>query len=427
MALEDYRNDMMRCVRCSTCKFIPLSSLFKSWRYAYGCPASTQMNYHSYSGSGKLITALSLIDKRVDYSPELLDIVYRCSLCGMCDVSCRMGTDMEIYEIMHELRVKCVKDGHGPLPAHKPVLESVRNYDNVWVQPRNRRSLWAKGMGIKDLSKGKETADVLYFVGCTYAYSKDVQYVPKKTAALFQKAGVDFGILGDKEICCASPIYMVGQQDLFEEYARKNIEMINKLGVKKVVMSCAGCFGIFNSKYPILGEEMNFEVVFAEVFINELIKEGKLKLKNRVPMQVTYHDPCHCGRLAEPRFPSKGIETRHHGSLPVKNIEKVLGFGGFFDASREILNAIPGINLVEMERTREYSWCCGSGGGAKSAFPDFALATSQERIDEAISTGAEALVTNCPWCEKNFMDGVNEGGADIKVVDTVELLTRAVE
>lgn len=141
MALEEYRKDMMRCVRCSCCKFIPVSSVFKSHRFSYGCPASTQMNYHSYSGSGKLIAALSLLDDRVEYSDDFLDIVYRCSLCGLCDMACRVGTDMEVYEILHELRKRCVKDGQGPLAAHKPVIESVKNYDNVWVQPRNRRGM----------------------------------------------------------------------------------------------------------------------------------------------------------------------------------------------------------------------------------------------------------------------------------------------
>ncbi len=427
MSLEDYKKDMLRCVRCSTCKFIPLSSLFKSARFSYGCPASTQKNFHSYSGTGKMITALSLLDKRIDYSPELLDIVYRCSLCGMCDLSCRTGTDLEVFEVLHELRKKCVEDGHGPMPAHKPIIESLKNYDNVWMQPRNRRGMWSKGLSkIKDINK--EKAEILYFVGCSYSYSAELRDVPRKTAQLFQKAGVDFGMLGSKELCCGSPVHLIGEQKLYEDFARNNIEIINKLGVEKVVMSCAGCFGVFNSKYPLLEEEMNFEVVFAEDYLKQLVDEGKLKPKNTVPMNVTFHDPCHSGRLSEKRTPSHGIETVYHNTLPVKDIgDKVLGLGGRYDAPRDLLQSIPGVNLVEMERIREYSWCCGSGGGAKSAFPDFALDTAKERIEEALSTGAEAIVTNCPWCEKNLADAINESQADLKIYDTVELLTESVE
>ncbi|MBW1989353.1 MAG: (Fe-S)-binding protein [Deltaproteobacteria bacterium] len=425
MALEDYRNDMMRCVRCSSCKFIPLGSIVKSWQFAYGCPASKQMNFHSYSGSGKLIAALSWLDGRIGVTPELLDVVYRCSLCGLCDVSCRMGTDMEVYEILHQLRKKLVAEGHGPMPAHKPVIESVRNYDNVWVQPRNRRGRWAKGLSVKDLSKGKEKAEVLYFVGCTYSYASDLMHIPRLTAELFTRAGVDFGILGARELCCASPVYMVGQQDLYEEYAKKNIAMFNELGVKKVVTSCAGCYGVFRSKYPLLGEDMDFEVVHAEEYLAELIGSGALVPKNKVDLSVTFHDPCHTGRMAEIRAPSGGGEECHLGCLPVKNVEKVLGFDGSYDAPREILAAIPQMKFSEMERIREYSFCCGSGGGAKSAFPDFALSAASDRVEEAMSTGAEALVTNCPWCEKNFADAVRETGAPIRVVDTIELLAQS--
>ncbi len=423
--LQDYKNDMMRCVRCSVCKYIPLSSLFKSWRFAAGCPAVYHYNFHSYSGGGKLIAAFSLLEGRVGYSPTFLDVVYRCTLCGLCDVSCRTGTDMEVLEILHELRVKCVDDGVAPLPAHKAILDSVKNYDNVWIQPRARRSAWAKGLGIKDLSK--EKADVLYYVGCTYAYAPELQKVPQQTARLFQKAGVNFGILGDKELCCASPVYMIGDMKLFEEYAKKNIETFNRLGVSKVVTSCAGCYGLFKSKYALLGQEMNFEVLHAEEFLYQLLNEGKLKLVKDIPLQVTYHDPCHLGRLSEPRIPSHGVEARFLGTLPVKDIPKVLGAEGVYDPPRELIKAVPGIRLVEMERVREYSWCCGSGGGAKSVYPEFALATAQERVEEAKATGAEALVTNCPWCEKNFFDGVREGRSDLKVLDTVELLSESVE
>lgn len=282
-------------------------------------------------------------------------------------------------------------------------------------------------MEIKDLSTSGEQAEILYFVGCSYSYSAELRHVPILTATLLKKADIDFGILGQGEICCASPVYMVGQQDLFEEYALRNIEMINNLGVKRVVMSCAGCFGIFNSKYPLLDMEMNFEVIHAEDFLLELLKSGQIKIESGLDMQVTYHDPCHTGRLSECRVPSHGYETVHHGTLPVKDIEKKLGFGGFYDAPREILNSIPGIELIEMDRIREFSWCCGSGGGAKTAFPDFALSTASERIEEALSTGAETLVTNCPWCEKNLMDGVNEMQAALKVCDTVELLSKVIE
>ena len=354
-------------------------------------------------------------------------------MCGACDLSCRIGTQIEVYEIIHELRVKCFEDGVAPLPGHRPILESIRNYDNVWMQPRSRRWTWAKKLGIKDLNK--EKAEVLFYVGCTYCFEPRLREVVQKTAQLFQKAGVDFGILGDQEKCCGSPGYTIGDEKLFEEWAGKNLEHFKSLGVKKVVTSCAGCYSMFKSHYPRLGKEMDFEVVHAVEMLDQLIQDGDLKPEKAVPMTVTYHDPCHLGRLSEPKIPSHGQEEKILGTLVVKATEKALGFNGVFDPPRNVLESIPGLELREMERVREYSWCCGSGAGVKSAFPEFALWTSQERLAEAISTGAEAMVSCCPWCERNFMDGSldlakKEQGEQaqqpaVPVYDAVELLHKA--
>ena len=426
MALENYRNDMLRCTRCSCCKFIPLLSILKSKRFAYNCPAVSRYNFHAYSGSGKLISALSLLEGRIDYSDRLLHMIYNCMLCGSCDLSCRIGTQIELWEILHELRVKCFADGKAPLPEHQPILQSIADYDNVWLQPRSRRTAWAKGLGIRDLGKGGEKARVLYFAGCNYSFDPALVEVARTTASLFTKADLDFGILGKAERCCASPAYMIGDTALYERYARDNIEQFNRLGVETVVTSCAGCYGIFKSKYPRLGIQMDFEVLHAVELLDRQLKEGSLIPKKEAPMKVTYHDPCHLGRLSEPREASEGRELHFLGTLTMKEVDKVLGFGGIFDAPRDVIRSVPGVSLVEMERVREYSWCCGSGAGVKSAFPDFALWTARERLAEARSSGAEALVTCCPWCQKNLSDGAAELDEPMPVVDAVGLLARSI-
>jgi len=428
MALEEYRKDMLRCTRCSCCKFIPLLSIPKSKRFSYCCPAVTRYNFHSYSGSGKVICALSLIEGRIEYTDRLLHIIYNCTLCGACDLSCRIGTQIEVLEILHELRVKCFRDGKAPLPGHRPILESVRNYDNVWMQPRSRRTSWARGLGLKDLSRDR--AEVLFFVGCTYSLDPGLQGVARKTALILQKAGVDFGILGEKEPCCASPVYTIGDEQFFGQLARRNIDRLNSLGVKTVVTSCAGCYSMLKAHYPQLGEPLRFRVLHTIELLEELLHEGRITASIPVPMKVTYHDPCHLGRLSEPRVPSHGKETKILGTLVVKETEKVLGFGGVFDPPRTVLRSIPGIELAEMARTREYSWCCGSGAGVKSAFPEFALWTAAERLEEARTTGAQALASCCPWCEKNLKDGASGGKGPqdpFPVYDVVDLLYRSLE
>ena len=160
-------------------------------------------------------------------------------------------------------------------------------------------------------------------------------------------------------------------------------------------------------------------------FIEELIQQGKIKFKKNIDKQVTWHDPCHLGRRGEPYKHWEGKRIEFGLTDPPRDMNR--GVDGIYDAPRNILKAIPGIKLVEMERIREYSWCCGSGGGAKSAYPDFALATAKERIEEAEATGSGTIVTSCPWCEANLIDGIDGIGSKMKVEDILDLVMKAME
>ncbi|MGI6778423.1 MAG: (Fe-S)-binding protein [Acetivibrionales bacterium] len=159
-----------------------------------------------------------------------------------------------------------------------------------------------------------------------------------------------------------------------------------------------------------------------------LSSEGKIKLTKPVPMTVTYHDPCHLGRLGEPYVPWEGKEKKILNQVHTwePRRPRYNGAYGIYDPPRNILSSIPGIKLVEMERIREYSWCCGAGGGCSDTYPEFSSWTAGERISEANSTGAKALVTACPWCESNFKNAVDEKGNKIQVFDIIELVWQAI-
>ena len=146
-------------------------------------------------------------------------------------------------------------------------------------------------------------------------------------------------------------------------------------------------------------------------------------------MKITYHDPCHLGRQGEPYVPWQGKEKKIKGQIVVYEPRRPRynGANGIYDPPRDILKSIPGIELVEMERRREYAWCCGSGGGVKEAYPEFAEWTASERIEEAKATGAEAIVSACGWCERNFLDTVGATGEKIKVFDIVDLVEQAMK
>jgi len=381
-------------------------------------------NFHAYSAGGRMIAALALLDGRIDYTDKLVEIVYQCQMDGACDVSCKVNRDMDPLEVMLELRAKCVEEGQV-LPAHMVMIESLRSNDNVLGEPKAERGKWAEGLDVKDITK--EKTEVLYFAGCRYSFDRDLQKTARDAISLLKTAGVDVGISGKEEACCGGRAFEIGYRGELIKYAEHNIETWNAAGVRTVVTPCSDCYGAFKFHYPRIGKEMNFEVLHITEYLDRLIKEGRLKPIKKVPLKVTYHDPCHLGRLSEPYIPWEGVEKKVLGQVIVKDPPREYrrGTSGIYEPPRDILRSIPGIELLEMERIKEYAWCCGAGGGVKEAYPEFALCTADERIEEAKATGAEALVTACPWCERNFRDALERSGAKIKLYDIVELLLEA--
>jgi len=382
-------------------------------------------NFHAYSAGGRMIAALALLDGRIDYTDKLVEIVYQCQMDGACDVSCKVNRDMDPLEVMLELRAKCVEEGQV-LPAHMVMIESLRSNDNVLGEPKAERGKWAEGLDVKDIAK--EKTEVLYFAGCRYSFDRDLQKIARDAISLLKTAGVHVGISGKEEACCGGRAFEIGYRGELIKYAEHNIETWNAAGVRTVVTPCSDCYGTFKFHYPRIGKEMNFEILHITEYLDRLIKEGRLKPIKKVPLKVTYHDPCHLGRLSEPYIPWEGVEKKVLGQVIVKDPPREYrrGTSGIYEPPRDILRSIPGIELLEMERIKEYAWCCGAGGGVKEAYPEFALCTADERIEEAKATGAEALVTACPWCERNFRDALERSGAKIKLYDTVELLLEAI-
>jgi Fe-S oxidoreductase len=236
---------------------------------------------------------------------------------------------------------------------------------------------------------------------------------------------VDIGILGKDETCCGGRVYDMGYKDEFLKLAEKTIKTWKAAGVRTVVTSCADCFHAFSRLYPPLGAD--FEILHTVQYLDRLIKEGKLKFTKTVPLRVTYHDPCHLGRQGEHYVPWQGKEKKIFKQVIVYEPRRPRynGAWGVYAPPRDVLKAIPGLELVEMERNREYAWCCGSGGGAREAFPEFSGWTASERIEEAKATGAEALVSACGWCERNFLDSVAARGDKLKVLDIIDLVKQA--
>jgi len=371
-----------------------------------------------------MVAGLSLLRGRIDYSDTLLDMIYQCQMDGGCDVSCKNQTDLEPLETMLELRAKCVRDGHV-IRGHMPAIQSLRREDNMMQSPKAERGKWAEGLDVKDITKDR--VQVLYHAGCRLSFDKELWNIARGTVSLLRDAGVDIGIMGKEEVCCGGRAYEWGYQEELARYAGRNAKAWEASGVKMVVTSCPHCYQTFNVLYDKIGMRVNVQVLHITQFLDFLIKENKLQLIKEVPMEVTYHDPCHLGRLAEPWIRWNGVEKKVMGQLIVQDPPKEFrrGANGVYDLPRDLLKSIPGLKLVEMPRIREYAWCCGAGGGVKEAYPEFALRTGLERMKEAETTGAEATVSACPWCQRNLLDVVKTMDTRMKVYDIVELVQQA--
>jgi heterodisulfide reductase subunit D len=326
---------------------------------------------------------------------ELTGRAYECTICGQCKSVCPARLDtIEMWENMREF---LVSNGLAPLPAHEQIVKSIENYDNPWMQPRSQRSRWAKRIEkeVKVRDALKDKPEVLFFVGCTAAYDPNIKNMAMDTVRMLAKASVDFGTLGNEEGCCGSTMMRTGLMDSAKKMVLKNIERFEKAEPSTIVTSCAGCFKTLRQDYPKVGK-VGARVAHITQFVNELLDAKKLVLDKKVEGMVTYHDPCHLGR---------------HNKL--------------YDEPRKILESIPGLKLVEMERVKEDARCCGAGGGVKTAFPELAGKISGMRIDDAKRTGADMLVTSCPFCYQSLKASIEARGSKLRMMDLMELVRLA--
>jgi Fe-S oxidoreductase len=261
---------------------------------------------------------------------------------------------------------------------------------NPFNDERKTRGDWAQGLPVKSFTKEME---VLYFSCCYLSYAPRLKKVAAATAQILDKAGVKFGILGSKESCCGESIRKTGNEELFTKLAKENIKTFIDNGVKKILVSSPHSYHTFKNEYPEF--MVNFEVVHVADYINELIKAGRLTLDKEYAKKVTYHDPCYLGR-----------------------------HNGIYDQPREILQTIPGLELVEMADTRQNSLCCGGGGGRIWVETPKEERFSDLRVGQAVAVGAEVLATSCPYCITNFEDSrlsLDEGVA-LEIKDITEII-----
>jgi len=389
------------CVRGGCC-----TVGYKDTEFEPICPIYEKYQFFTYSLGGMVQIGRALYEGRLEVNQSVSNVIYTCMSCGACGEMCAEVDFPDIMQLQHELRARCVEAGQVPY-EHMAAIEGLKKEDNMLGQPKADRGKWAEGLDVKDITK--ESAEIYFHAGCRICFDEELWPIARSAVNLLRKAGTDVGIAGKEETCCGGRAYELGYHGEFTKYAEKNMELLKTAGIKTLITACADGYYAFKVLYDMMGKRGDVEVYHITEYLDRLIREGKLKLTSKVPMKVTYHDPCHLGRKVEHWLLQKG-EAKP---------------GEIYQAPRDILRGIPGLELIEMRRNRGNAWCCGAGGGVIDAHPDFAVWTAMERINEAKLTGAEAMITACPWCKRNFTDAMNKSKNGLKIYDIVELVEQA--
>lgn len=316
------------------------------------------------------------------------DTVFRCTLCGRCQESCPSG--IQLRDLWLSLREDLVDSGASPSQLHR-ISQNIADSHNVFAEDNEERAEWVEDMrDPPDDGYIKDQAEVVYFTGCVSAYFPMAQEIPMALAGLFDAAGVDFTLLGEDEWCCGFPLLGAGLPGEIKQLIDHNIEAVREKGATTIVFACPSCFQMWREHYPA-----EFQIFHVTQYLQKMVANGRFDL-HPLPMTVTYHDPCDLGR----------------GS-------------GEYEAPRRLLNAIPGITLIEMKHNRQNCLCCGGGGNLEMVDAGLSASIAAMKIEEILETGADAVVTSCQQCVRSMTTYVRKNKIKLDVLDMVQLLDRA--
>jgi heterodisulfide reductase subunit D len=374
MILNNIDEEFDQCIKCGLC--------------LANCPVCKELLLEKYTPRGKIQLARYYCRGDLGLSDHYREIFSRCLLCGACSVTCPSGVDLKkVFISMREQ----IAEERGLDPNMEKVVQSIISDHNISLEDNEERGEWREL--IKDLPEHmyqKDKAEVAYFVGCVASFFPMVQTIPKNMVQILESASVDFTILAGEEWCCGFPLVGAGAQEKMKQLVEHNLEKVKAVGAKTLVFSCPSCYGTWKEYY-----DTELELFHSTEYIERLIGKGAISL-GELSTTVTYHDPCDLGRN-----------------------------GGVYDSPRRILKSIPGLTLVELEKNRSLSVCCGGGGNLEMADPDLSGTVAQKKIEQVQQTGAEIVVTSCQQCVRTIKSRARRQKIDLDVLDITELVVKA--
>ena len=367
------KHDLLGCIQCGRC--------------TGGCPvtARTNLNVRRF--------VYDTIDEDALEELAQLPEIWDCTACNTCVVRCPKG--IKPLEVLIGLRTILVEEG-SVQPTVRDALESVFMEGNPWQKPRATRFDWAQDMDIR-IVEPEEKVENLIFVCCTVAYDPRVQVTVRNLVKVLDKAGVDYGFIGEDEACCASEVFNLGEEGLFEEMLEENTETLNSFNAERIITISPHCFSIFKNKYP----DLNLEVWHYTQLLAKLLEDGDLEISKEFPHTIVYHDPCFLGKQND-----------------------------IYDEPRYILNKIPSVELKEFVRRKERSLCCEGGGGKMWVESESTKERlSEQRARDAKELEASILAVACPFCVLTLDDAVKAKGfeEEMRVAEILEIMGEVLE
>ncbi|MHA2143626.1 MAG: (Fe-S)-binding protein [Candidatus Thorarchaeota archaeon] len=380
MRIEDYKDMIYACGRCNLCHGTDFNER---------CPELFTQFWESSTLRGRMAIARGILEGKLDYSEGMAERIFGCFMCGRCQEECKKAAQINTIDITKAMRADFVEKGIKIPEDGSKMADTVVETGNIFADSPAVHTKWAEGL------KFKSGAKTLFYPGCLASHR-----FKEKTRILvetLQAAGYELDFLGNRQRCCGTPYWITGKDTQAKANASDLVNMLVEGGIEEVITPCPSCFRALDEEYPkLLGEEMPIRIRHTSEVLEEIVADKKLKFKVTIDKKVTYHDPCEIGRLRD-----------------------------IYDPGRKVLEALPGVELVEMGRNREEAFCCGGGGGVKIMYEDYSNKVAAERINDFQEAKADLMTTICPACEMNLTHGTYAADVEARVLDVAELVAVA--